>query len=394
MSKGSRKSLKRDIIAEVDSLRQELIKLSLRLHAHPEVGFQEKKAATWLASFLEERGFRVERGICDLATAFRARYGEGHPAIGFLAEYDALPKLGHACGHNLIAASAVGAALAARKGVDIGGGQVVVIGTPAEEVSATKALMAQRGAFDGLDAAMLVHPSHRDTASTLALACIGLEVEFLGRAAHAAAQPQEGINALEALILSFNAVDALRQHIRSSARIHGIITSGGDAANIVPAYAAGSFLVRAEDFAYLELLKKKVLACFQGAAQATGAHLRHRWAEMAYAPMRVNRPLADLFTKNVEALGRAMPPPDTSAPGQGSTDMGNVSQVVPTIHPSLAIAPHEVSLHSEQFAQATASPEGQEGMLLAAKALALTAADLLLHPESLRRVREAFLASG
>ncbi len=394
MSKQQLQNIKDEIEAAIDEHKDALIALSLRLHSQPEVGFQEKKAAAWLADYLESEGFSVERGICDLPTAFRATDGRGKPAVGFLAEYDALPKLGHACGHNLIAASAVGAALGVRHVLRRRAGRITVVGTPAEEVGATKGLMAQRGAFDGLDAAMLVHPGSHDSASEQALACIGLNVEFLGKAAHAAVRPEDGINALNALILSFNAIDALRQHIPGTARVHGIITAGGEAANIVPHYAAGSFLVRALDLGYLEVLKDRVIGCFEGAARATGAQLRYQWTDDVYAPLRQNQPLANLFAQNLQMLGRAVSPPDTSGQGLGSTDMGNVSQVVPAIHPSLAIVPHRISLHSPEFAQAAGSSAGQEGMLLAAKAMAWTAADLILQPAELARVKADFLAEG
>jgi amidohydrolase len=237
------------------------------------LGFQEKKASAWLTAFLADNGFKVELGSYGLETAFRATYGEGKPVIALLAEYDALPEMGHACGHNLIGTASVGGAVGAQKAVDEYGGQIVVLGTPAEELYGGKVTMAQRGAFADLDAAMMVHPGGHDSVVTEALACQGLNIEFFGKASHAAGRPESGINALAAMILSFNAIDALRQHIKSKARIHGIITDGGQAANVVPAHSAGNFLVRAPDETYLAELKEKVLNCFKGAAQATGARL-------------------------------------------------------------------------------------------------------------------------
>jgi amidohydrolase len=269
------------------------------------------------------------------------------------------------------------------------GGSVVVVGTPAEELQGGKTIMVARRAFDGLDAAMMVHPGRRNAAVVRTLACAPLEVEFFGREAHAAASPEQGINALAALILSFNAIDSLRQHIKSKARIHGIITDGGKAANIVPAYSAGNFLVRAEDTEYLEELKDKVLNCFTAAALATGARLEYRWGERAYAPLQTNHALAELFTTNLGSLGYDVEMLDSSL-GLGSTDMGNVSQVVPAIHPSIAIAPQDVILHSSEFAQAAASERGDQGLVDSAKALAMTVVDLLGQAEALERVAGEF----
>jgi amidohydrolase len=382
--------LKARTIGEVDARREELVELSLRIHQNPELGLQEVKASGWLTEYLGRNGFNVEKGICQLATAFKGSYGSGKPTIALLAEYDALPKLGHACGHNIIATAAVGAAVAARVAIDEMGGGVVVIGTPAEELYGGKIIMAERGVFENIDAAMIVHPSVVDMASIQALACIGLEVEFWGKAAHAAVYPHEGVNALEAMIQAFNGVNSLRQHIREQARIHGIITQGGEAPNIVPAYTAASFLVRAEDDAYLDELKEKVLNCFKAASLATGARLEYKWVAH-YAPLKTNFVLAELFAKNMEALGRNLWP--TLNRGLGSSDVGNVSVLVPTIHPMVAIAPIDVLAHSPEFAEAAASEEGNRGLLDGAKALAMTAVDLIAQPGIIDRIKEEFSAS-
>ncbi len=306
-----------------------------------------------------------------------------------LAEYDALPEIGHACGHNIIAASAAGAAVASKLIVDNFGGTVFVFGTPAEELFGGKVPMLQAGVFNGVDVAMMVHPGVRDTSTSEALACIGLDIQFFGKAAHAAAYPEQGINALEAMILAFNAVNSLRQHIKDGARIHGIITHGGEAANVVPAYSAASFFVRARDNLYLDELKQKVLKCFEGAAMATGTRLDYKWADIVYAPMKNNLVLAQLFARNLESVGRKVAPFEPYF-GFGSTDMGNVSQVIPAIHPSVAIVSPDVLLHSEDFVLAAASELGHKGLLDAAKALAMTVADLLGEPENLARVKEEF----
>jgi len=381
--------LKAPVTARVESQRRQLRDLSLKIHSNPELGFQEVKAAAWLTRYLEKNGFAVERGICELETAFRASYGERKPAIALVAEYDALPHLGHACGHNLIAGGSVGAAVAAKAVIDRLGGSVQVIGTPAEELYGGKVMMVERGAFDSVDAAMMVHPGSHNAAVTPALACIALEVEFFGRAAHAAGHPEAGINALEAMLLSFAAINSLRQHIKDKARIHGIITDGGDAANVVPAHSAGNFLVRAEDDAYLDELKERALDCFVSGATATGARLEYRWGETRYAPMRNNITLARLFKQNMQSLGRKIPlsDPDRSF---GSTDMGNVSQIVPAIHPGVAIVSPGVSNHSPEFALAACSDAGIEGMLDAAKAMAMTIVDLIASPEAIAQVKREF----
>ncbi len=381
--------LKASVAGEVDAHRRQLRELSLKIHSSPELGFQEVKAAAWLTRYLEENGFSVERGICELPTAFRGSYGRGKPAIAILAEYDALPDLGHACGHNLIAGCAVGAAVAAKLAVNQFGGSVLVIGTPAEELYGGKAIMADKGVFDNLDVAMMVHPGVHDAATARALACQSLEVEFFGKSAHAAARPEAGINALEAMLSSFAAINSLRQHIKDKARIHGIITDGGEAANVVPAHSAGSFIARAEDIAYLEELKQKVINCFTGAAIASGARLEYHWSEVCYAPLLNNMVLARLFRGNMQSMGRRV---KLSDPGQsfGSTDMGNVSQLVPSIHAGVAIAPKGVLIHSPQFAEAAASEAGIKGLLDAAKALAMTVVDLVANPGIVIKVKEEF----
>lgn len=381
--------LKASVITEIETRRHQLSELSLKIHANPELGFQEFKAAGWLTEYLEESGFSVERGICELPTAFRAAYGRGKPAIALLAEYDALPEVGHACGHNLIATSAVGAGVAAKLAVDTFGGSILILGTPAEELYGGKAIMAERGTFDDIDMAMMVHPGVNNFVTTQALACQALDVEFFGKEAHAAAQPEAGINALEAMLQSFAAINSLRQHTKDTARIHGIITDGGKAANVVPAHSAGNFIVRAAEDSYLDELKEKVINCFIGAATASGARLEYRWGEARYAAMLNNLSLARLFRSNLQSLGRKVRFRD-SGRNFGSTDMGNVSQLVPSIHPFVAIAPVKVLAHSPQFAQAAASADGTSGLLDAAKTMAMTVVDLLAQPETAARVIEEF----
>lgn len=376
--------------AEVDRRRDELVTLSLKLHDNPEPRYEEYKALGWITDQLESNGFKLERGICDLPTAFRATYGTGRPTIAFLAEYDALPKMGHACGHNIIAAGSVGAALAVKYIIDQIQGAVIVLGTPAEEGGVGKAIMVKSGAFNEIDAAMLVHPARRNAATVEALACIGLEVEYFGKAAHAAASPHEGINALEAMIQAFNQINSIRQHMQEGARVHGIITNGGEAENVIPAYSAGKFLVRAQDGEYLDKLCIRVLNCFEAAALASGAQLKYKWDDVRYDPMNSNVALAELFAENFKILGRSLDPPDPTK-SFGSTDMGNVSTVVPAIHPSISIAPMDVLIHTPEFAVAAASDRGHQGLIDAAKAMAMTAVDLLLDSDAMDRVKGEFL---
>jgi len=381
--------VKKTAFMRVDTERLQLQKIALKIHAHPEIGLKEVKASGWLTAYLEKKGFTIERGICDMPTAFKASYGKGKPRIAVLAEYDALPGVGHACGHNLICTIALGAAVASKQTVDTYGGTILVIGTPAEEMLGGKIPMVKKGAFNNLDAALIVHPETFDSATSNALACQNLYIDFFGTSAHASAGAERGINALDAMILSFNAIGALRQHIRSTARIHGIITDGGKAANVIPDHSAAEFMVRAADDSYLDELEQKVLNCFIGAAQATGARLEYRWDELRYATMRSNMILARLYADNMKNFGRKVFVPNPGT-GAGSTDMGNVSQVVPAIHPMVAIAPRTISIHSPEFAQAAASDAGIQGMVDAAKAVAGMIVDLLTNPDILHKVKEEF----
>jgi len=380
--------LRKKIVGEISASRGELAEISRRLHENPEIAFEERRSSALLTEFLASHGFTVEKGICGLPTAFRATYGQARPVIAFLAEYDALPKLGHACGHNLIAASAVAAGLAARRAVDALGGVIVVFGTPGEELYGGKCIMADRGAFDGVDVAMIAHPGGGNFFAMNTLACETLKVQFHGRAAHASAQPEAGVNALDAMVQSYNAINSLRQHIPARARVSGVITDGGEAANIIPAHTAATFIVRAENDFYLEELKEKVINCFAGAAKATGAKLEYEWGEH-YATMATNMALARLFERNMASLGRPVPLGD-NATMNFSTDVGNVSRLVPTIHPFVAIAPGDVTIHTPAFAEAAATSEALDILLDAARAMAMTAADVLADPKLLLKVRNEF----
>jgi amidohydrolase len=383
------KDLKRRACAAVDADAEPLIALSHRIHAHPELAFNEVQASAWVSAYLRERRFAVAAGHGGLPTAFRAVAGEGRPAVAILAEYDALPGIGHGCGHNIIATAAAGAGAGVAAVIDQLRGSVQVIGTPAEEVYGGKVAMIREGAFDGLDAAIMTHPGTRDAVVAKALACAELRVEFHGREAHAAAQPERGINALEAMILAYNAINSLRQHMRRTARVHGVITDGGQAPNIVPGHSAASFLVRAEGDAYLEELKVRVAACFEAGATATGATLDLQWNINQYAAMNTNPALAEVCRRNLALLGRDVPDDENPRP-LGSTDMGNVSKILPGIHPTVAIAPLEVNGHSPEFARYAVSEAGDRAVIDGAKALAMTAIDILADGDLRQRMRADF----
>lgn len=393
---GQAGAIKQQASDEIERRKQELIDLSLRLHATPEVAFKEHKSSAMLADFLEAQGFALERGICELETAFRATYGSGEPRIAFVAEYDALPGVGHGCGHNIIGTAAVAAGCALRSLVqEEGGGTVLVIGTPAEEAAGGKVYMVDRGAFKDLDCAMMVHPGNRNTSVAYALACLELDIEFRGRAAHAAARPEAGLNAVDAMVSAFSSLGLMRQQIRDSARVHGIITDGGQAVNVIPPLTRAKLLIRTEEDEYMdEVLKPKVLACFEGAALATGCQLIHKWGdESRYKTMRTNMALADAYRDNVESIGRTTAMPESKR-SMGSTDMGNVSQAVPGIHPAIAIAPPDVPIHTEEFREFAKSDSGHAGLLDGAKALAMTGIDVLLKPELRKRMKDEFASTG
>ncbi|CBE68518.1 MAG: M20 family metallopeptidase [Candidatus Methylomirabilis oxygeniifera] len=383
---------KDEVVTAVDRLSSTLIATSRFLHRHPELAYEERESVQHLASLLKAHGFEVIEGVGGLPTAFMAMAGVDQPSatIAFLAEYDALPSLGHACGHNLIASSSIGAALALQPFLSTLGGQILVVGCPAEEKGGGKIALVKAGLFANVDAALLVHPSNRTEIFKSALAMRALRVEFFGKASHAAAAPHLGINALDAVVLAFTNLNALRQQLRDDARIHGIITDGGRAPNIIPDYAAARFCIRALNLEYLHDLHRRVVACFEAAAMATGTTVAIHEEGEEYHPMKCNRALGALFYANLETLGERVE--QTPEDGEtGSTDVGNVSQVVPTIHPTIALTDHvDVVCHSAAFAQAAGGPDGDRAMITAAKALAMTAVDLFINPAALQQVQEEF----
>lgn len=381
-------AIKERIAEEVRRLHSTLVEISHDLHAHPEVRFEEHRSAALLAEQLDEHGFAVERGVAGLPTAFVARYGQGEPRVGILAEYDALPKIGHACGHNLIATWALGAGLALRRALPDLPGTIEVIGTPAEEGGGGKVIMAEHGVFRGLEAAIMMHPRDTTYLDRGSLARTFYDVEFFGKPAHAAASPEKGINALDAMLQVFFSLSAMRQHLRPDVRIHGIITHGGDAVNVVPEYAAAQFLIRSKDQDYLNEVKQRFANICEGAALATGARLQLTEG-LSYQARVCNEALVETFRDNLTALGLAYETPPSDG-GVGSSDIGNVSRLVPTIHPYLKISDRGVGGHTQAFAEAAAGPVADEMIVAGATMLAWTAADVLLRPELRRRLGESF----
>jgi amidohydrolase len=383
--------LKQRVVDEIEARRDELIRIADTIHANPELAFEEHTAAALLSDTLQDNGFAVERRVAGLETAFVATFNGRAPAprLAFLAEYDALPDLGHACGHNLIGTAALGAGLAMKAVLAELAGTIQVIGTPAEEGGGGKVILVEAGVFDEVDAAIMVHPSSRNMTRRKSLTSYKVCIEFFGKAAHAAATPDKGINALDAMILTFSAINALRQHLRDDARIHGIITHGGHAANIIPDYTKAQFSVRAADESYAAQVIEKVRACAQGAALATGARLEFKLRDQHYANMMPNFKLADLVDANMAALGIQveLPLPNER---MGSSDMGNVSQAVPALHPYITICSDDVAGHTAEFREASRSEAGYTGMLQAAKIMAMTAVDLLAQPANLAEVKRVF----
>lgn len=386
-------ALRQAVCDRVDELADTLIDLSHRIHAHPELNFEERYAHEVLTEALERNGIIPVRHAYDLETAFDATAGTTGPSIAVLCEYDALPGVGHACGHNIIATAGLGAGLAAAFVAEQAGGRVRIMGTPAEEGGAGKVLMARRGAFDDVAAAMMVHPADADLLKMDCIAIQGLEVEFQGKAAHAAAAPWEGRNALDAAVLGYMNIAAMRQHIRPNERVHGIFTKGGDKPNIVPAEAAMDWYVRSGTIESLQPLKARVLAALEGAASACGCTMRHEWVDNTYADMIDNGPMVQSYIANAATLGRTVLDPVTSGRRvMGSTDMGNISYLVPSIHPMIKVAPDGVPIHTPEFATWAAGPEGDRAVIDGAKAMAMTVVDLWTQPGLLDRARQAFEA--
>lgn len=376
----------------IDNSKASLFEVSDEIWRNPELGFEETRAHAVLTSFLERNGFVVERNYSGLKTAFRATYGEGRPNVCVISEYDALPEIGHACGHNLIAEAGLGAGLGIKASMDINSqsmGTVTVLGTPAEEGGGGKQLLIDCGAFEDVDVAMMVHPAPVTSLMPRFLAVSFLKVEFSGKAAHAAAHPWEGLNALDAAVMAYNSVSVLRQQMKPDWRVHGIISNGGAKPNIIPEKTVMEYMVRAPDRIDLKLLVSRIRTCFEAAAMATGCKVEITNTAPSYDNLVSNEVLASLFAENLKFFSV----PFTKATiSSGSTDMGNVSHVVPSIHPKFAIGSgsSKESIHTRSFTNLTNTPASHEATLVMAKCMAHTCLDILNSEKVLQNIKDAF----
>jgi amidohydrolase len=367
-------------VAAIDAASTELFEISHWMYDHPETAYEEYKSSARLAEFLRGKGFDVEYPAYGLETAFAARIGDSGPHVVICAEYDALPGVGHACGHNIIAAAAVGAGTALAALVDELGIRLTVLGTPAEEHYGGKVDLIVAGAFDGVAAAMMIHPSTEDVVDPNVIAVAHIDVQYHGKAAHASAHPQLGVNALDAFVQAYVNVSTLRQAIYPTDKIHGVIREGGDAPNIVPAYTRSSWYVRAATKERLDILFPKVAACFEAAAIATGCRVELEHVGHTYTEMISDQTLVEYYAANTAELGRPMARGrDLPADQTGSTDMGNVSMLVPTIHPMLDISASPHVNHQPEFAAHTITPDGDKAIVDGATAMAWTVIDLAEH---------------
>ncbi|MFQ5735278.1 MAG: M20 family metallopeptidase [Thermodesulfobacteriota bacterium] len=384
--------LKERLVEAADGLNERLTAMSDSFYRNPELGLEEHRTSAAMRAFLAQAGFAVEEGVAGMPTAFRAVIGSGAPVIALLAEMDALPGVGHGCGHNIggTASIGAGAAIAAVMKDALAGGQgtLLVLGTPAEELGKGKLEMIKKGLFEGVDAAMMVHASSRRTVLKNFIGLAKISFTFHGHASHASAYPEEGVNALDAVIQTFNSINALRQQLSTGVRVHGIITDGGRAPNIIPDRAAACFYVRSNELGELQAVKQKVIKCAEGAALATGCSLEAEEAGEMNAPMKLNHSFSDVYRGALNMLGleEAVQPADRNV---GSSDIGNVSRVVPAIHPHVPMRPG-INIHTHGFADATVTPDGHRALMEGVKCLGLTAIDLFADPGKLDRIKEEF----
>ena len=384
-------SAKRDVHREIARWTDRLVSVSREIHAHPELNFEEVFAHDLLTSVLREAGLDVTSHAYGVNTAFEAVVGTEGPEVLVLLEYDALPGIGHGCGHNVIAAAGLGAGLAAAALARDLGGRVRILGTPAEEGGGGKIVMARNGAFSTGTAAMMVHPADADLIRMDSIAIHTVDVTYSGRAAHAAAAPWEGRNALDAAVLGYMNVAALRQHIRPTERVHGVITEGGEKPNIVPRRAAATWYVRSDTIESLQPLKGRVMACLEGATGACGCAMEATWDDRPYADVRDNAAIVGSYVENMARVGRTVADPRViGRKVLGSTDMGNISYLLPSIHPMVQVAPPGVAIHTEDFARYAGSVEGDRAVIDGASAMAMTVVDLWLDEGLRRRAADEF----
>jgi len=386
-------NIREDVIHYIDRQRDLYIQTSHRIHENPEIGNQEFLASGWLIDILRADGFEVTQNVAGHETGFVARKSSARPgpSISFLAEYDALPGLGHACGHNIIGTTSVAAAIALSQVIDEVGGSVYVYGTPAEEGGpngSAKASFVKAGLFQDIDVALMIHPSAKTSLTGSSLAVDPLDFHFYGKAAHASGSPEKGINALDAVIQLFTGINALRQQLSSEIRVHGIITHGGDAPNIIPDYASARFFIRGVTWAQVEETVAKIRGIAQGAALATGATVRIERFQNEVRELFRNSALDEVLAEELESLGEIVDREPKK--GLGSTDAGNVSQVVPMAHPHIKIGSDQLIGHTNEFREAARSPRGDDALVTGAKALALTGLRLLTDESLLAAVKQEF----
>ena len=382
--------IKQLVCDEVDRIADTLISASHAIHEHPELNFEEHFAHEVLTGILEDEGLDPIRGAYDLETAFEASVGDKGSTIAVLCEYDALPDIGHACGHNIIATAGLGAGLAAATVAERMGGVLRILGTPAEEGGGGKVFMADRGAFNDVDAAMMVHPASGDLVRMNTIAIQRLHVAYQGKAAHAAAAPHRGHNALDAAVLGYQNVAALRQHIKPDERIHGIFIESGAKPNIVPERSSMEWYVRSKNAKSLEPLKKRVLNCLEAGGHATSCSMSHDWIDPYYADMVDNETICTLYSANASNIGRTLLEPDAELKVVGSTDMGNVSYLVPSIHPMIAVAPYGTPIHTPDFATHAKSESGDKAVIDGAKIMAMTIVDLWANKTTMDAAQSEF----
>jgi amidohydrolase len=383
--------LKDKIKSVIDDLQPKAVEMANHIFDNPEVGQQEYKTKQYLVDILKENGFKVEEGVGGLETSFRAEFntGEKGPAIAFIAEYDALPKIGHACHHHIIASSSVNCAIAMSRMSKELCGKIVCLGTPAEELMDAKGTMIRNGALEGIDAGMMFHGGSRNSTNLIVLAVDGLEFAYRGKSAHAAAAPHEGINALDAVILLFNAINALRQQLKDDVKIHGNVTKGGDAVNIIPETAAARFYIRSQQRRYLNEVVEKVKNCARGASLQTGAELEISVFEDPGNDLLMNSHLIGEFERSLESLGETVDPEPFLL---GSSDIGNLSYKMPALHPMVRTADEGLALHTDEFLQCGKKKVAYRGMAIGMKAMAMTAVRVVMDTAFLRQVQDEFKA--
>ena len=380
---------KSTICSYIDDISDELIAVSHAIHENPELGYEEHFAHEQLTKVLIDKGLDVHKSAYEIDTAFEATAGKTGPVVALLCEYDALPGIGHACGHNIIAAAGIGAGLAASTLAETFNGQLRILGTPAEEGGGGKVQMLNRGAFESVEAVLMIHPADADLPNISSLAVQQLKATYTGKAAHAAAAPEKGINALDGAVLGYMGVAALRQHIAPDERLHGIFTNGGQKANIVPETAESTWYARSSTMDRLEVLKTRLVETLNGGAKSAGCEIQIDWINEPYAEVLDNTPILDAYIKNSEAIGRVVKAPIGDGV-VGSTDLGNVSHVVPSIHPMVKVAPEGTAIHTIDFEKWAKSEEADKGLLDSAKAMAMTVIDCWHDPSLLKQAKEFF----